>query len=149
MIAPEIEKEIAHNRRLLRDPLPEAIRRRVVVREHFWNSDEAASVFARAGLVVCHEPHSCIIAIANGTPALHLVSPEHGPKYRMFADLGAPEFLLPLDEAPTPDILDRMVKFERDPEGARAIVRRAMERAEARWTEACGLIRDAMEGGVA
>jgi len=143
LIAPEIEKEIGHNKRLLLDPLPESIRREVLLRERFWSSDEAASVFARASLVVCHEPHSCIIAMANGTPALHLYSPDHGPKYQMFADLGAPEFLLPLDEMPTETMLERMLELDRDPEAARAIVRRAMARAEACWTAACGRIREA------
>jgi polysaccharide pyruvyl transferase WcaK-like protein len=144
LIAPEIEEEIAHNKRLLLDPLPEAICSEVVLREHFWNSDEAASVFGRASLVVCHEPHSCIIGMASGTPALHLYSPEHGPKYQMFADLGAPEFLLPLDETPAETIFARMLDLDRHPEAARAIVNRAMGIADACWTAACGRIQDAL-----
>lgn len=61
----------------------------------------------------------------------------------MFADVNAPEFLLPLDETPTDTMLERMLELDRDPEVARDIVRRAMAKAEACWTAACGRIRAA------
>jgi hypothetical protein len=71
LIAPEVKKEMEHNKRLIHDRLPADIRRFVVKLEAFWNADEAASVFARAHTVVCHEPHSPIIALGNGTQIIH------------------------------------------------------------------------------
>ena len=47
LIAPEVRKEMAHNKRLLHDPLPAEVRGHVVGLDEFWNCDEAASVFAR------------------------------------------------------------------------------------------------------
>jgi hypothetical protein len=68
--------------------------------EYFWNADEAASIFARAHTIVCHEPHSPIIALANGTPIIHTYSEFHSPKCWMFKDIGLPEWLLEMDETP-------------------------------------------------
>lgn len=146
LIAPEVEKEIAHNKRLLMDPLPERVREHVVVREQFWNVDEAASVFARARAVVCHEPHSCIIAMANGTPVLHTYSPFHSPKYHMFADIGIPEWLLPIDELPASHLLDALLHIHTDHEGARAKVRQAMGEVHAHLATACRTIGRALNG---
>ena len=71
LIAPEVHKEMEHNKRFIYDKLPAGIQKHVVNLEYFWNADEAASVFARAHTIVCHEPHSPIIALANGTPIIH------------------------------------------------------------------------------
>lgn len=72
LISPGVMKEMEHNKRLIHAPLPREIQSHMVNLEYFWNADEAASVFARANTVVCHEPHSPIIALANGTPSLIL-----------------------------------------------------------------------------
>ncbi len=97
LIAPEVKKEMEHNKRLIYDPLPPEIQKHVVNLDYFWNADEAASVFARAHTVVCHEPHSPIIALANGTPIIHTYSEFHSPKCWMFKDIGLPEWLLEID----------------------------------------------------
>ncbi len=140
LIAPEVQKEIAHNKRLLMDPLPETIRRQVVLRDTFWNVDEAASVFARAHTVVCHEPHSCIIALANGTPILHTYSPFHSPKYHMFADIGLKEWLPPLDDTPPAQIIERLMAIDADYPAAQAKVAQAMAFVHQRFAAACGAI---------
>ena len=100
LLAPEVDKEILHARRLLFDKLPLEIQKYIVHRDTFWNVDEAASIYARAHTVVSMEPHSCIIALANGTPALHLFSPKHGVKAWMFRDIGLPEWLHNIDTDP-------------------------------------------------
>lgn len=144
LIAPEVEKEIPHNKRLLFDPLPAELRERVVVRETFWNTDEAAAIFGRAGLVLCHEPHSCILAMAQGTPIIHAYSPFHGPKYHMFADIGVPEWLAAIDETPPADILGRMLTIHHDPLAAREKVQQTMASIHHRLVGACRVIESAM-----
>jgi len=84
LIAPEVKKEMEHNKRLIHDPLPPEIQKHVVNLQYFWSANEAASIFARAHTVVCHEPHSPIIALANGTPIIHTYSEFHSPKCWMF-----------------------------------------------------------------
>lgn len=126
LIAPEVLKEMGHNRRLLHDPLPPEIRSHVVNLEYFWNADEAAFIFARAHTVVCHEPHSPIIALANGTPILHTYSEFHSPKCWMFRDIGLPEWLLEMDETPVEAMAEALFAIDADQDAARAKVQRAM-----------------------
>jgi hypothetical protein len=83
-----VEKEMAHNRHLLSDPLQASIRKPIAHWEAFRYADKAASVFARTHTAVCHDPHSLVIARANGTPIVHTDSEFHGPKFQRFAGIG-------------------------------------------------------------
>ncbi|MGC3972316.1 MAG: polysaccharide pyruvyl transferase family protein [Pirellulales bacterium] len=127
LIAPEVEKEAAHNKRLLFDPLPADVQSHVVNRDRFWNADEAASVFAVAHTAVCHEPHSLIIALANGTPIVHTFSEFHSPKCWMFRDIGLPEWLLEFDSTPASKMLDTLLTIDADYPAAQAKVAKAMQ----------------------
>ncbi|MEW6306757.1 MAG: polysaccharide pyruvyl transferase family protein [Verrucomicrobiota bacterium] len=126
LIAPEVKKEMEHNKRLIHDPLPADIRKHVVNLEYFWNADEAASVFARAHTAVCHEPHSLIIALANGTPVIHTYSEFHSPKCWMFQDIGLPEWLLEYDSTPAVKMADTLFAIHDDYPRALAKVKKAM-----------------------
>ena len=127
LIAPEVHKEMEHNKRLLFDPLPSDIQGHVVNREEFWNADEAASVFARAHTAVCHEPHSLIIALANGTPIIHTFSEFHSPKCWMFEDIGLGEWLLEFDSTPLEKMTETLFTIDADYPGALAKVKKAMD----------------------
>jgi polysaccharide pyruvyl transferase WcaK-like protein len=126
LIAPETIKEMGHNKRLIHDPLPPEIQKHVVNLEYFWNADEAASIFARAHTIVCHEPHSPIIALANGTPIIHTYSEFHSPKCWMFKDIGLPEWLLEMDETPVEKIAETLFAIDADYPAAQAKVKKAM-----------------------
>jgi polysaccharide pyruvyl transferase WcaK-like protein len=126
LIAPETIKEMGHNKRLIHDPLPPEIQKHVVNLDEFWNADEAASIFARAHTIVCHEPHSPIIALANGTPIIHTYSEFHSPKCWMFKDIGLPEWLLEMDETPVEKIAETLFAIDADYRAAQAKVNKAM-----------------------
>lgn len=126
LIAPEVHKEMEHNKRFIYDKLPAEIQRHVVNLETFWNADDAASVFARAHTVVCHEPHSPIIALANGTPIIHTFSEFHSPKCWMFKDIGLPEWLLEMDETLVEKMAETLFAIDADYAGAQAKVKKAM-----------------------
>ncbi len=126
LIAPEVKKEMEHNKRLIHDPLPADIKPQVVNCEAFWNADEAASVFARAHTCICHEPHSLIIALANGTPVIHTFSEFHSPKCWMFEDIGLPEWLLEFDSTPSVRMTETLLAIHRDYPAALAKVKTAM-----------------------
>ncbi len=126
LIAPETIKEMGHNKRLIHDPLPPEIQKQVVNLEYFWNSDEAASIFARAHTIVCHEPHSPIIALANGTPVIHTYSEFHSPKCWMFKDIGLGEWLLEMDETPVEKMAETLFAIDADYAAAQGKVRKAM-----------------------
>jgi hypothetical protein len=147
LIAPEVEKEIPHNRRLLYHPLPEKYKRLVINTDTFWNVDEAISVFARARIVFCHEPHSCILAMGVGTPVVHSYSKDHGwPKAHMFSDLGLPEWLMDFDESTAQSMTDTLLGIHQDHGDALMKARRAMNLVESRWAASVPVIRKAMEG---
>jgi polysaccharide pyruvyl transferase WcaK-like protein len=126
LIAPETIKEMGHNKRLIHDPLPPDIQKHVVNLDTFWNADEAASIFARAHTVVCHEPHSPIIALANGTPIIHAYSEFHSPKCWMFKDIGLPEWLLEMDDTPVEKLAETLFAIDADYPAAQAKVKKAM-----------------------
>lgn len=127
LIAPEVKKEMEHNRRLIYDPLPGDVKAKVVNCEEFWNVDEAASVLARAHTCICHEPHSLIIALANGTPILHTYSESQGTKCWMFQDIGLPEWLLEYDSTSAEEMTAALFAIHGDYPRALARVGRAMD----------------------
>jgi hypothetical protein len=135
LLAPEVKKEMAHNRRLIFDPLPAEIQKHVVNLETFWNADEAASVFARAHSVVCHEPHSPIIALANGTPIMHTFSEFHGPKCWMFQDIGLGEWLPEFDSTPAAKMAEILFAIDADYPAALAKVKQAMDFVHSRQAD--------------
>jgi hypothetical protein len=142
LIAPEVEKEMGHNKRLLNDPLPAEIQKNVVNRQTFWNADEAASVFARAHTAVCHEPHSLIIALANNTPILHTYSEFHSPKCWMFADIGLSEWLLEFDSTPAAKMIDTLLAIEADYPAALAKVAKAMDFVHERQADTMRVVKN-------
>ena len=126
LIAPEAMKEMEHNKRFIYDKVPADIQKHMVNLEYFWNADEAASIFARAHTIVCHEPHSPIIALANGTPIIHTYSEFHSPKCWMFKDIGLSEWLLEMDETPVEKMAETLFAIDADYPGAQAKVKKAM-----------------------
>lgn len=132
LIAPEAKKEMAHNRRLIHDRLPEDVRPAIANLDAFWGVDTAASVFARASVVVCHEPHSPIIALAQGTPAVHTYSRMHSPKYHMFADIGLGDWLFEHDTVPPATLAATVLDLHANGERARRRVAAVMEPVH-RW----------------
>jgi polysaccharide pyruvyl transferase WcaK-like protein len=150
LIAPEVKKEMEHNKRLLHDPLPADIREHVVNLDTFWNADEAASVFARAHTAVCHEPHSLIIALANGTPIIHTFSEFHSPKCWMFRDIGLPEWLLEFDSTPAAKMAETLLSIHDNYPAALAKVKKAMAFVEHRQAATMVVVRKLLsESGMA
>jgi polysaccharide pyruvyl transferase WcaK-like protein len=145
LIAPEVQKEMGHNKRLIFDPLPPDIQRHVVNLEYFWNADEAASVFARAHTAVCHEPHSLIIALANGTPIIHTYSEFHSPKCWMFKDIGLPEWLLEMDETPVEKMAETLFAIDADYAAAQARVKKAMAYVHERFARSMTTVRKILQ----
>ncbi|HEV7299420.1 MAG TPA: polysaccharide pyruvyl transferase family protein [Tepidisphaeraceae bacterium] len=141
LLAPEVDKEISAAKRLLLDRLPADVQAQVVHRDTFWTVEEAASVYARAACVVSAEPHSCIIALAAGTPILHTFSRRHGLKAWMFRDIGLPEWLIDIDAEPASRMVDALRRIDDDPQLSRAKVARAMAFVNAREAEMVREIR--------
>jgi polysaccharide pyruvyl transferase WcaK-like protein len=132
VIAPEVEKEMIYNKKFVYDPLPDALKSRVVNFDEFWNADEACSFYARAHTVICHEPHTPIMALAMGTPMMHTFSEFHSPKCWMFKDIGLSEWAPEFDATPARKMFDILMGIHRDYPAAQAKVKKAMAYVEDR-----------------
>ncbi len=127
LLCPEMTYQVELLRPLLFDPLPEDVKPHVVVRPSYWLTDEAASTYARAAVVVSFEMHSPIIAIANGTPAIHLRQPTDTRKGQMWRDVGLSDWLFEIDETSGEQIAAKLLALHRDPKGTAATVAKARE----------------------
>lgn len=127
LLCPEMTYQVALLRPLLYDPLPNDVKSKVVVRPTYWLTDEAASTYSQAAAVVSMEMHSPIIAVANGTPAIHLRQPTDTRKGQMWRDVGLGDWLFEIDPATGEQIADRLLQIHRSPELASARVRKAQQ----------------------
>lgn len=105
---------------------------------------EAASVLRQARVVVRHEPHSPIIALANGMPAVHTHSMEHGPRYHGFADLGLGGCLLDHDWMSPEKLLAVVMGIHEGYDAARSRVSACMAGVHRVRRESMGLVRDVL-----
>ena len=131
----EAAKEIAASRERVLDRLAPDVRPFVSHRDAWWRPDEACSLYAAAHSMVSMEPHSVIMALAAGTPAVHLFSPVHGTKAWMFRDLDLSEWLVDIDAEPARTASDALRRIAADREMAKAKVRRTMALVHARSAE--------------
>lgn len=144
VIAPEVQKEMIYNKQFIYDPLPDNLKKHVVNFDEFWNVDEACSFYARAHTVICHEPHTPIMALAMGTPMMHTFSEFHSPKCWMFKDIGLEEWAPEFDATPATKMFDSLMGIHRDYPAAQAKVKKAMayveDRAKSQMTVLKGVI---------
>jgi polysaccharide pyruvyl transferase WcaK-like protein len=145
VIAPEVQKEMIYNKKFVYDPLPDDLKKHVVNFDEFWNADEACSFYARAHTVICHEPHTPIMALAMGTPMMHTFSEFHSPKCWMFKDIGLEEWAPEFDRTPATKMFEILMGIHRDYPAAQAKVKKAMayveERAKSQMTVLRNVIR--------
>lgn len=144
VIAPEVYKEMQYNKQFVYDPLPDDLKKHVVNFDEFWNVDEACSFYQRAHTVICHEPHTPIMALAMGTPMMHTFSEFHSPKCWMFKDIGLEEWAPEFDATPASKMFDILMGIHKDYPAAEAKVKKAMayveERAKSQMTVLKGVI---------
>ncbi|WP_406699217.1 polysaccharide pyruvyl transferase family protein [Singulisphaera sp. Ch08] len=127
LLCPEMTYQVELLRPLLFDRLPEDVKPHVVVRPGYWLTDEAASTYARAAAVVSCEMHSPIIAIANGTPAIHVRQPTDTRKGQMWRDVGLGDWLFEIEAAKGEEISLRLLDLVRESEKTKAKITKARE----------------------
>jgi polysaccharide pyruvyl transferase WcaK-like protein len=144
VIAPEVFKEMEYNKKFIYDPLPDDLKKHVVNFDSFWNVDEACSFYQRAHTVICHEPHTPIMALAMGTPMMHTFSEFHSPKCWMFKDIGLEEWAPEFDATPASRMFEILMGIHNDYAAAEAKVKKAMayveDRAKSQMTTLKGII---------
>jgi polysaccharide pyruvyl transferase WcaK-like protein len=139
-IVPEMTYAVPRLAPLLYDPLPDHIKRSVAVMDRYWLTAEAASVYARAAAVASFEMHSPIMAIAAGTPALHLRQPTDTRKGQMWRDVGLEDWLFEIDHASGQQIASRLVEVGSNLSAARERATRARAVAQQRMADMAAAI---------
>lgn len=132
VIAPEVYKEMEYNKKFVYDPLPDDLKKHVANFDEFWNVDEACSFYQRAHTVICHEPHTPIMALAVGTPIMHTFSEFHSPKCWMFQDIGLAEWAPEFDSTSSQKMFEILMGIHQDYPAAQAKVKKAMAYVEQR-----------------
>ncbi len=131
-LVPEMTYEVSRLRPLLFDPLPADVKPHVAVMDRYWLTAAAASVYARAAAVLSFELHSPIMAIAAGTPAVHLRQPTDTSKGQMWRDVGLDSWLFEIDDSTGSQLAARIVAIGRDLPAARTVAGKARTYAQER-----------------
>jgi polysaccharide pyruvyl transferase WcaK-like protein len=136
LLCPEDQSQMAIGKEMLFDPLPDAVKRRVVWREKYWLTDEALSTYALSAGLFGLEMHSPIMCIGNGIPAIVCRFEEQTSKGIMWRDIGLNEWLFDMDkESDVARIVPTVLELAKAPDAARAKVNKARAFVEQRQRE--------------
>lgn len=141
LLCPEQQREISPVGPLFIEKLPADVRSRVFARESWWGPDEARSVYARARALVGMEPHSLIMALTAGVPALHAYYAGFGRKAQMYRDIGLGDWLFDLESVSPKAMGDVLLGVHQNREIARERVASAMTIVREAEREAMGVVR--------
>jgi hypothetical protein len=98
LICPEDMTQMELGKEMIYDKLPADVKERVVMRDTFWLTDEALSVYVRSAGLFGNEMHSPIMCIGNGIPAIVCRWKEQTSKGWMWKDIGLGEWLFDTDK---------------------------------------------------
>ena len=136
LLCPEDETQMAVNKEMLYDKLPEDVKTKVVWRENYWLTDEALSTYRRSAGLFGHEMHSPIMCIGNGIPAIVCRWAEQTSKGIMWRDIGLNDWLFDFDdEADVKRLVPAVLALAKDPVAARAKATKARTFVERRQRE--------------
>jgi polysaccharide pyruvyl transferase WcaK-like protein len=143
LVCPEDQSQMAVGKEMLYDPLPEAIKKRVVWREKYWLVDEATSVYKRSAGLFGNEMHSPILCIGHGIPAIVCRWAEQTSKGNMWKDIDLGDWLFDMDdEAQRAKVTEGVLKMASDTKSAKAKVAEAQKILVARQEATMKILAD-------
>jgi Polysaccharide pyruvyl transferase len=136
LLCPEDETQMAVNKEVLFDKLPDDVRARCVWRENYWLTGEALSTYRRSAGLFGHEMHSPIMCVGNGIPAIVCRWSEQTSKGIMWRDIGLGDWLFDFDqEADLKAMPEVVLAMAKDPAGSQAKAAKARAFVEQRQRE--------------
>ena len=142
LLCPEDETQMAVNKEMIYDRLPEEVRGRCVWREDYWLTGEAVSTYRRSAGLFGHEMHSPILCIGNGVPAVVCRWAEQTSKGMMWRDIGLGDWLFDFDrEEEVERLSGAVLEMVREPGAAREQAAKARELVRERHREMAGVLR--------
>ncbi|TWT32988.1 polysaccharide pyruvyl transferase family protein [Blastopirellula retiformator] len=145
VLCPEMTYQVDIMRPLLFDPLPEDVKRNVLLHEKYWITDAAATLYADAAAVISCECHSPIIAASVGTPCMYLHQPEDGIKGNMWRDVGLSDWYFPIEETTGDDVATAVTQIAEDFPAAKKRIDDAVAGIETNYAENFQIIAAALE----
>ena len=141
LLCPEDKTQMAVNKEMLYDKLPEAVKARVVWRETYWLTDEAVSTYRRSAGLFGHEMHSPILCIGSAIPAIVCRWAEQTSKGFMWRDIGLGDWLFDLDKE---DELERVaatvLAMAKDPAAAKQKAEKARKFVMGRFADSMAVL---------
>ena len=138
--------QVPMGRRYLYEPLPESIKKKVVLKREYWITSEAENVYSKAKALVSMEMHSPIIFIDEHKPAILLRQAEDTWKGQMWRDIGLQDWILELDITDSPLINSHVDKILQNYPAALEQAAAASKRAIGSDRKAMDIIRAVLEG---
>ena len=141
LLCPEDKTQMAVNKEMLYDKLPEAVKARVVWRETYWLTDEAVSTYRRSAGLFGHEMHSPILCIGSGTPAIVCRWAEQTSKGFMWRAIGLADWLFDLDkEDELARVADTVLAMAKDPAAAKQKAEKARKFVMGRFADSMAVL---------
>ena len=112
----EMPYQVALGETLLEEKFPATVQSRCVVRQEPWLPDEAASIFAKAQLVLSMELLSAAVAQTVGTACIHLRAPTDATQGQMWRDLGLQDWLFEMDPLNATALGEALLRIKEEPE---------------------------------
>jgi hypothetical protein len=144
LLCPEMIHNMEIFDELLFDPLPDNIKKKVLKREDFWKTDEAAAIYKNATAVISFECHSPILSYVQGTPAFYLRQPEDTIKGQMYYDIGLSDWVFEIEGTEGANITNRLMDVYNDYPKARNYLESAMDYVRKLQRESMSKIRNAV-----
>ncbi len=111
-------------------PLPEDVKSNVIIKDRYWLTDEAASVYKRAFALVSQDCHSPLLAYNKQTPALYLRQEGSTGKGQMYYDFGLSDWVFEYDKTQASAISKRLLEIYENPEKASKYLGAALNKIE-------------------
>ena len=141
LLCPEDASQMAINKEVLYDKLPEDVKAKVVWRENYWLTDEAISTYRHSAGLFGHEMHSPIMCIGNGIPAIVCRWAEQTSKGFMWQDIGLGDWLFDLDdEAQLKRVAPAVLAMAKDPAAAKAKAAQGLAVVKKRFAETMAMV---------
>jgi polysaccharide pyruvyl transferase WcaK-like protein len=145
LVCCEDQTQIALGKEMVYDPLPDAVKKKVVWRPNYWLTDEALSVYVRSAGLFGNEMHSPIMCIMSGIPAVVCRFDEQTNKGFMWRDIGLNDWLFTLDNPEeVARIAPTVLAIAKDPTAAKAKALAAQKIVHARQDAMFAALRKAL-----
>lgn len=140
LLCSEMEYQVALQKPLLFDGLPDDVKPNVVNRDRYWLTDEATSVYRHAEALIGCECHSPILCATLGVTGFYVRQPEDTIKGQMYYDLKLDDRVAEIEQVSGTSLAAKFMKLIDDPASARARLHSAMETANAKMRAPLQLI---------